>query len=63
MGGLRAFRTILDFELHLLAFPERLVTLHLDGGIMREHVVAALGRGNEEGVKGDILLFLPVIRY
>ena len=44
MGSLRAFWAILDFEFHLLAFLERFVTLHLDGGIMREHIVAAVGR-------------------
>ncbi len=36
--GLRAFRSLHHIELHRVALLQRLVAVHLDGAVMREHV-------------------------
>lgn len=38
IGGLQTFGAILDGELHLLAFHEIAVTVHLDGREVDEHI-------------------------
>src|SRR4051794_38012073 len=51
---LQAFRPLLHFELDLLAFFERLEAAHLDRGVMREQIFAALGRGDEAEAFGVV---------
>jgi hypothetical protein len=52
--GDAAARAAAHFELHLLAFLERLEAAHLDRGVMREQVFAALGRGDEAEALGVV---------
>ena len=42
VGGLRAFRTIDDVKLHLIAFVQALETFGLDSGVMHEHIRTAI---------------------
>src|SRR5216117_3145223 len=51
---LQALRALLHFELHLLAFLQRLEAAHLDRGVMREQIFAALGRGDEAEALGVV---------
>ncbi len=39
---LKAFGTLLDFELDLLSLIQRLITIALNGGKMDEHILARL---------------------
>src|SRR5215208_77439 len=52
--GLQALGAALHFELHLLTFLQRLEAGHLDRGVMREQIFAALARGNEAEAFGVV---------
>src|SRR5215208_4517269 len=52
--GLQALGAALHFELHLLPFLQRLEAGHLDRGVMREQVLAALARGDEAEALGIV---------
>jgi hypothetical protein len=47
VGGLLALGTLNDLKGDLLAFFERLEAVHVDGGKMREQVVAAIVRSDK----------------
>src|SRR5262249_12381587 len=49
--GLQPFRTAVDVELDLIALSEALEALPLDGGVMHEHVLAALLRDEAEALR------------
>jgi hypothetical protein len=51
---LKALGAALHFELDFLPFLQRLESGHLDRGVMREQVFAALGRGDEAEAFGVI---------
>src|SRR3954466_4832995 len=51
---LQALRAAAHLELHLLAFLQRLEAAHLDRGVMREQIFAALGRGDEAEALGIV---------
>src|SRR5438874_11674885 len=51
---LQALRALLHFELDLLAFLQRLEAAHLDRGVMREQIFAALSRGDEAEALGIV---------
>ncbi len=52
VGGLKAFRSFRHFELHRLAFLERLVALRLNGGEVDEDVLSALRRDEPVALGG-----------
>src|SRR4029079_10975995 len=51
---LQALGAAAHFELHLLAFLERLEAAHLDRGVMREEVFATFRRGDETEALGVV---------
>jgi len=59
---LQTFRPLLDFELDLLSFIQRLVTVALNGGKMDEYILARLALNESKTLRGvkplhDTLLF------
>lgn len=47
LGGLRTLLAVLDLELHLLALGQAAEALGRDGGVVAEHVLAAVLGGDE----------------
>jgi hypothetical protein len=59
---LQTFRPLLDFELDLLSFIQRFVTITLNGGEMDEYILARLALNKAKTFRGvkplhDTLLF------
>ena len=52
-GG-RTLRALLQRELYFLAFGQRLETTSLNGGMMHEHILAAIRRGDEAEALGVV---------